>query len=258
LSARSFLACVVWTLPRTCPDALHSVLLHQLSRVRRSVLELKRGLGTQQEPVSSCAAAPEAARIRLKPQLHYMSPSHCYSISLLLLEGWASRSFEPRRVLKVFAARGGRMERRDGRKAGRREGWETGVSAGFGVGGEVGFYSGCSDVWAHYAAAHPTLWSERAVKAIGALQRLIAGTTARACSWLHCSARFSVRALWPSPSDRRGHVWRQLGRCTHTDRSIGFLLDPDVRCSEPDGLSVSADGLRLPACCSVPTGRRGE
>jgi hypothetical protein len=146
------------------------------------------------------------------------------------------------------------MERRDGRKAGRREGWETGVSAGFGVGGEVGFYSGCSDVWAHYAAAHPTLWSERAVKAIGALQRLIAGTPlAPAAGYTAGLLRQSLSVTWPSPSDRRGHVWRQLGRCTHTDRSIRLLIDPDVRRSEP----VFQIWLTVCPCFSVPAGRRG-
>jgi len=77
------------------------------------------------------------------------------------------------------------------------------VSAGFDVGGEVGFYGGCSDVWAHYAAAHPTRWSERAVKAIGALQRLVAGTVVHSCIGKRLlSLQRLALALSPSQSER--------------------------------------------------------
>mmetsp|Transcript_39995 Transcript_39995/g.76492 ORF Transcript_39995/g.76492 Transcript_39995/m.76492 type:complete len:139 (+) Transcript_39995:225-641(+) len=62
----------------------------------------------------------------------------------------------------------------DGCILGKTEGWESGVRSGFTVGGEVGFYSGCAQVWQHYADQHPDLFSERAQKGIAALQRLVA------------------------------------------------------------------------------------
>ncbi|KAK3286209.1 hypothetical protein CYMTET_6221 [Cymbomonas tetramitiformis] len=64
---------------------------------------------------------------------------------------------------------------RDGEALGLKEGWTLGLGKGFEIGAETGFYAGCVAVWAHFAQKDPSIFSERALKGIAALRRLISG-----------------------------------------------------------------------------------
>ncbi len=63
--------------------------------------------------------------------------------------------------------------RRDGCRLGQAEGKALGVRKGFEIGQEVGYYSGCTQVWRQLQRRHPEAFSARVDKAITAIEDLV-------------------------------------------------------------------------------------
>lgn len=62
---------------------------------------------------------------------------------------------------------------RAGRQAGHLDGKVLGVQKGFEIGHEIGFYSGCVQIWRQLGVKHPEFITARADKAIAALEEML-------------------------------------------------------------------------------------
>lgn len=62
---------------------------------------------------------------------------------------------------------------RDGEKSGELEGRIFGCEKAFDLGREIGFYSGCVDMWTQLANTHPDVVSQKAMKQLDSLKKLI-------------------------------------------------------------------------------------
>lgn len=65
------------------------------------------------------------------------------------------------------------LHHRAGRKEGFGEGGALGVRQGFLIGQEIGFYSGCAQVWRHLESKSSGFLHPRAEKVVASLEQLL-------------------------------------------------------------------------------------